>query len=277
MASKICVITGCNSGIGKAAAIELPKQGFEIIMLVRDSQKSRLAYEQIKKLSSGKVVLKYVDLASLKSIKKATDDIKSQYKRVDVLINNAGLIKRNLEKSADNFEMTLAVNYFAPFVLTVELLPLLKGGNARIINVTSELYKNGEVLLEDDFNLKKYNGNKAYANTKLLLVYFTKELAKQVSSDNITVNCVHPGVVGTDVFRDYPKWYAKLLNMFISKPNEGAEPLVYLASSKYIENTTGTYFYKTEIKETASNANNVVLSRSIWKKTESLTGINYSF
>lgn len=277
MSNPICVITGCNSGIGKAAAIELAKQGFDIIMLVRDSDKSRLAYEEIQSYSSGKVDLKYVDLASLESINKVSDEIKTQYKKIDILINNAGLVKRRFEKSADNFEMTIAVNYFATFSLTMQLLPLLEmSDRARIINVTSELYKNGEVHLDNDFSSKKYNGNKAYANSKLLVIYFTEELAKRLSSSNITVNCVHPGVVGTDVFRDYPQWFAKLLNVFIAKPDEGAKPIVYLASSSELDDTSGSYFYKTQPKQTTANANDVALYEKIWGETEKLTGVAYA-
>jgi NAD(P)-dependent dehydrogenase (short-subunit alcohol dehydrogenase family) len=271
MTKNTCVITGCNSGIGKATAIELCKQGFEVIMLVRDSDKSRLAYDEIRKASNGSVVLKYVDLSSIKSIKKVSKELKSQYEKIDVLINNAGLIKRTLEKTGDDFEMTIAVNYVAAFVLTLELLPLLnRVNNSRIINVTSELYKNGQVHLENNFSELKFNGNKSYSNSKLLVVYFTKELSSRLAKENVAVNCVHPGVVGTDVFREYPKLIAKLLNVFISKPSEGAKPLVYLATSNEVEGVTGNYFYKTNIKKTANIANDSTLSRKIWEKTEEL-------
>lgn len=277
MDNKICAITGCNSGIGKITAIELAKKGWEIIMLVRDSEKSRIAYEEIKSASEGKIVLKYVDLASLDSIKKVSEDIQLQYERIDILINNAGLFKRKLEQSADSFEMSLAVNYFATFALTVHLIPLLrKSKNARIINLTSELYKRGKVNLKNDFAIEKFDGNKAYANSKLLVVYFTKELAKRVRSENITVNCVHPGVVGTDVFREFPKWFAKIMNLFISKQTEGAKPAIYLASSEDLNSISGMYFYKSKKRETDKIANDPELSEKIWAKTEKLTGIEFS-
>lgn len=273
MGNKICLITGCNSGIGKVTAIELAKKGFEIIMLVRDSEKSRMAYEEIKNASGGKITFKYVDLASLDSIKKISEEITSQYERIDVLINNAGLFKRKFEKSADSFEMTLAVNYFATFALSILMIPLLeKSKQARIINLASELYKRGIVNLDNDFAIEKFDGNKAYANSKLLAVYFTRELSKRLESKNITVNCVHPGVVGTDVFREYPKWFAKFMNMMISKPSEGAKPTIYLASSEDLDDTTGKYFFKSKPKEIANDSD---LSEKIWIKTEELTGIKY--
>jgi len=246
-------------------------------MLVRDSEKSRIAFEEIKSASGGKVILKYVDLASLDSTKKISEEIKSQYNRIDILINNAGLFKRNSEKSADSFEMTLAVNYFATYALTILMLPLLKKSKqARVINLTSELYKRGKVNLDNDFTIGKFDGNKAYANSKLLVVYFTKELSRRITSENITVNCVHPGVVGTDVFREYPKWFAKFMNLMISKPTEGAIPSIYLASSEELDNVTGKYFYKTKQKDTEKIVNDFGLAEKIWVKTEALTGIKHA-
>ena len=277
MDNKICLITGCNSGIGKVAAIELAQKGYEIIMLVRDSEKSRMAYEEIKNASGGKITLKYADLASLDSITKISEEIAAQYERIDVLINNAGLFKRKFEKSVDSFEMTLAVNYFATFALSILMIPLLeKSKQARVVNLTSELYKRGKVYLDSDFAIQKFDGNKAYADSKLLVVYFTRELSKRLASKNITVNCVHPGVVGTDVFREYPKWFARLMNLLISKPEEGAKPTIYLASSEDLDGTTGKYFYKSKPKEFDKIANDSELMVKIWAKTEELTGIKYS-
>lgn len=277
MKPKLCVITGCNSGIGKVTAIELAKKGYIIVMLVRDSQKSRKAFREIKQESgSDNIILKYVDMASLRSIKWVSDEINSEFKSIDILINNAGIYKRKYEKTEDGYEMTVAVNYIASFVLTNHLLPLLRmTKNTRIINVTSELYKKGNIYLESRFSPKKFKGDKAYADSKLLIVYFTKELAKHLEEVGITVNCVHPGVVGTDVFREYPGWFAKLLNRFISSPEEGAKPSIYLASSEEVSGTTGKYFYKTKIKEIDNVANDSALSEKIWQKTEELTGVKY--
>ena len=277
MDNRICLITGCSSGIGKATAIDLAKKGFEIIMLVRDCEKSRIAFEEIKTVSKSKTVIKYVDLSSLDSIKKSVEEIKSEYNKIDILINNAGVFKRSFETSKDGYEMSLAVNYFATFALSIFMLPLLRKSNqARIINLTSEMYKNGNVNLDNNFSIDKFDGNKAYANSKLLVIYFTKELANKLESENITVNCVHPGVVGTDVFREYPKWFAKLMNLMISKPTDGAKPSIFLASSDDVKNTSGKYFYKSKQKETDNIANDINLSRKIWEKTEELTKIRYT-
>ena len=206
--NKVCIITGSNSGIGKVTATELAKTGYEVVMLVRSGEKSDRAHEEIKQVSGSEAVNRIdVDLASLQSIRKASETIKGQYESIDILINNAGVFKRVEDRSVDGFEMTIAVNYIAPFYLTDQLLPLLeRSERARIINLTSELYKNGQVLLQNGFSPERFDGNKAYANSKLLLMYYSKALADKLSRTNITVNTVHPGVVGTDVLREYPGW-----------------------------------------------------------------------
>jgi NAD(P)-dependent dehydrogenase (short-subunit alcohol dehydrogenase family) len=269
---KYCVITGCNSGIGKYTAIALAKQGFEIVMLVRDSEKSRNAYEEIKRASeSASVQLIYVDLASLESIRSSAKVIAAKTPKIDLLINNAGIFKRAKETSADGIELTIAVNYIATFYLTKLLLPLIeKAESSRIINLSSELYKNGKVYLDNDFSAPKFDGSKAYADSKLLVIHFTKSLAKRLSAKNITVNALHPGVIGTDVFREYPKWFSRLLNLFIPSPQKGSEPSIFLATSDQVEGLTGQYFYKSKAKETAPIANDEEISEKVWEKTEEI-------
>ena len=272
MNNKICVITGCNTGIGKVTAIELAKVGYEILMLVRDSDKSRTAYQAIKQESkSDRVKLYYVDLSSIDSIKSVVWEIKNDCTKLDVLINNAAVYKRTEKILPNGYEMTFGVNYIAPFLLSRMLLPLLrKAEKARIINLSSEMYKRGEVHLKNNFKENKFNGNKVYANSKLLITYFTKELAKRLLSTDVTVNCVHPGVVGTDVFREFPKWFDSLLKIFIAKPDEGAKPTIYLATSEEVNAVSGKYFYKTKQKETDKVANDEKLSQLIWDKTEEM-------
>ena len=277
MDNKTCLITGCNSGIGKITAIELAKKGYEIVMLVRESEKSKIAFQEIKnEAKSDLVKLFFVDLSSMESIQQVVKSINKEYSKIDVLINNAGIFKRKEEKSIDGFEMTIAVNYYAVFFLTNMLLPLMKNAkNARIINLSSELYKRGKVHLENDFSENKFNGTKSYANSKLLINYFTKELAKRLKDTNITVNCGHPGVIGTDVFREYPKWFSNLMNLIISKPAEGAKPSIYLATSDELRGVTGKYFNKLKQKETTKISNDMQLSSQIWNKTEEIIKINF--
>ena len=275
MEKKICLITGCNGGIGKYAAIELAKKNCEIIMLVRDSDKSRVAFEDIKAQSKNNdIKMFYADLSSQESIVNAAKKITKEYSQIDVLINNAGVLKRNREITTEGFEMTLAVNYFAPFLLTNLLLPLLeKSPQGRIINVSSELYKKGKAKISKLSTEGEFDGHEEYANSKLLIVIFTKELARQLRDKNITVNCLHPGVVGTDIFREYPKWLNASVNFFISKPAVGAEPIVHLATSAEVSKISGQYFYKNKSTPTMGIVNDDNISEQIWNDSNSITNI----
>jgi NAD(P)-dependent dehydrogenase (short-subunit alcohol dehydrogenase family) len=249
--NRICAITGCSGGIGKAAAIDLAAKGFDILMLVRDSPKSRSAHQEIMaRAPGGKVSLHFVDLASQKSILSLARELRSASPRIDVLLNNAGVFRRRRETSPDGLELTFAVNSMAPFLLTQLLLPLLRAGTrARIVHVSSELYKNGDLETLDPGAHRKYKGVKVYAATKLALNLVSKAMAQRYEEYGIASNAVHPGVAGTDVLRDYPRWIVFFLKLLVSSPEAGAVPLVHAASSDEAEGVSGEYFYKTRVRQ----------------------------
>lgn len=272
-AKKICLITGASAGIGKATAIALAKEGNIIILLVRDSDKSRAACDEIKAESgNADIHLHYAELSSMDSIRKVAEEISNKYLHIDILINNAGVLKRNAELSADGFEMTYAVNVIAPFLLTNLLLPLIeKSVSGRIINLTSELYKKGKINFEDFSSLEKFDGSKAYASSKLMVVLNTLTLAKKLKDTDVTVNSVHPGVVGTDVMRDYPRWVGKLINPFLSKPEVGAGPSIFLATSPELAKTTGKYYAKMKQTPVTEVAANYATADQVWEFCEKIT------
>lgn len=249
MEKEICVITGCNSGIGKVTALQMARQGYEVIMLVRESEKSVAAFEDIIRESKSHTVrLEYVDLSSISSIMDVLKRLKKEYSKIDLLINNAGVFKRNEEITEDGFEWTLMVNYLAPFILTRGLMPLIqRTPHAKIINIGSQLSKKGELLTKANFGMASFNGMQAYANSKLLLLYLTVNLSKRLSDTSVTVNCVHPGFVNTGVFRDYPKWMGSILGWFIDTPEEGAESILFLVNNSSVREVTGKYFKKTKM------------------------------
>lgn len=259
------VITGASSGIGKATAIELASRGHRIVPVVRECEKSHKAVADIAAASRDRDVTPvFADLSSRQSLLAATDEIKGSLDRVDVLVNNAGVYRRRRELSVDGIEMTLAVNFVAPFLLTNELIPLMETSpNPRIVNLTSELYRNGELDL-DPASEGKYKGNTAYANSKLLVALWTRELARRVEGTGIAANCVHPGVVGTDVFRDYPAWVNSVLNLFISKPEEGARPVIRLAVDPELADVTGGYYYREEARDFAGAASDSRNDTRVW-------------
>ena len=272
MEQQVCAITGCNSGIGKETAKILATKGFEILMLVRDSQKSRAAFEEIQNVSgSSKIKLYYVDLSDIASIRQVAARIKQEHSKIDILINNAGVFTLKEKYTADGFEMMLGVNYIAPFLLTNLLLPLLKKApEARVINVGSLLYKRGRIYLDQHFVPENFKVSSAYANSKLLLMYFTKELAERLKGTRITVNCLHPGIVGSGVSRDFPEWMVVLFKWMITKPEKGAGTSVFLATSASVAHITGQYFARKKIRRTARIANDRTLSVRIWDKTNEL-------
>ncbi len=274
---KVCAITGCNTGIGLFTAFEMARQNYEVLMLVRDSDKSRAAQEQIRRAAgSDSVHIYYVDLADQSSIRQVAGAIKANHQRLDALINNAGILMRDYRESPDGFELTMAVNYFGVYSLTVLLLPLLQyAPEARIVNVSSEMYKRGEAALEGVPAGKRYNGIKAYSDSKFLLVCLSNILADQLEPHGITVNCLHPGFIGTDVFRKYPSWLTWLLRRFIATPEEGARPSVHVATSAATAGVTGKYFRELEMKNPIPPTRDPELLAQLWQWTQDRTGIPF--
>ena len=230
---KTIIITGSNSGIGKEAARNLAKSGHRILMLCRDSEKSKQVQREIISQSGNEnVFLIPVDLADPVSIRSAVAQIKSANPVIDVLVNNAGIYKVKRQETTSGVEMTLAVNFLAPFMLSQMLLENLQAsGNGRIINLVSELYKNGSIDFDNLMLEKGYKAGDAYANAKLATVLYTVTLAKRVENTGLYVNAMHPGVLATDAFRDYPALLTKVLNLFLEKPHKGGERIAYLAVS----------------------------------------------
>lgn len=268
----VCAITGANSGIGKQTVMELAEKGYHLILLVRDSDKSRAAFDEIQNhSSSGQVEMIFTDLSSFDSIKQAVEKIKKQHSHLDILINNAGIYKRRKEMSSDSQEMTLAVNYLAPYYLTRLLMPLIeKSPSARIINVASGLYKNGSTDFQSFYPSGKFDGLKTYADSKLLLIYFTYYLSELVNGKNITVNAVHPGVIATGVFRELPGFVNTLLRFLVGKPEKGARPVVYVTTSPEMENVSGKYFDKGKIYPALETVYKTRDAKRLWEKTEDI-------
>jgi len=195
MKDKVVMITGANSGIGKAASLALAKMGANVVMVTRNKEKGEAARaEIIKKSQNNSVDLLMADLSSLESVRKLAAEFEKKYSKLHVLVNNAGLFNQRRKVTTDGYENTFATNYLAPFLLTNLQLPTLEASApSRIINVSSVGHYNGHVNF-DDLNLEKdYGGWKAYGQSKLALVLFTHELAKKLQGTGVTVNACPPG------------------------------------------------------------------------------------
>jgi len=280
MKGKVCMITGANSGIGKATALGLAKMGATVVMVCRNQNRGKAAMDEIK-ARSGKesVELMIADLASQKSIRQLVKDFKASYRQLHVLINNAGVAKANRTLTVDGIETTFAINHLAPFLLTNLLLDVLKVSTpARIVNVSSMVHKWGVIDFDDLQEEKRYDVDKAYNQSKLAILLFTYELARKLQGMSVTVNSLEPGMTVTDFGREYT-WFkrlmiTKILRPFMKSSEKGAETSIYLASSPEIEGVTGKHFInKKEVKSSKRSYDESVWQR-LWQVSEELTELN---
>src|SRR6266480_4881819 len=195
MQGKVCVVTGANSGIGKATAMGLAQMGATVVMICRDPAKGEEAQHEIKEKSGNDAIdLMLADLTSQASIRQLAENIQQRYQQLHVLINNAGGVNLTRRGTSDGFEATFAVNYLAPCPLTNLLLDKLKASSpARIVNVSSESHQSGYITMDDLEFEKGYRLMRAYGQSKLALVLFTYELARRLQGAGVTANCLHPG------------------------------------------------------------------------------------
>lgn len=248
MKGKICMITGANSGIGKATAIGLTKMGAKIVMVCRNKNKGEKALEDIKKeCNDGTVDLIIADLSSQKEIHQLVKDYKEKYQDLHVLINNAGVNLNKRVLSDDGIETTFAVNYLAPFLLSNLLLDVLQTSKpARIVNVASSVQAKS-INFENLNGEKHYRQLNAYAQSKLAVILFTYEFARRIEGTGVSINCLHPGFVRTNMvknFRPFVKYFYPLIGLFMKSPKKGGKTSIYLASSPEVEGMSGKYFKK---------------------------------
>lgn len=271
MTGKVCLITGANRGIGKATSLGLANMNATVIMVCRDEQLGQAARaEIIAETGNQAVELLVADLASQKSIHQLGNAFKDRHRQLHVLVNNAGLAKRHRTLTEDGLETTFAVNHLAPFLLTNLLLDSLKAGaSARIVTVASMVHQWGWIDFDDLQGERRYRMSKAYNQSKLANVLFTYELAHRLEGTGVTANCVHPGMVITDLGREYTGFMAlmanKLWRPFMKSPRKGAETVIYLASSPDVESVTGKYFANSRAVRSSHASNNEALARRLWE------------
>lgn len=273
---KTVLITGANSGIGKATAKEMAKLGYHVIMLCRNETKGISAREEIVNESGNmNVDLMIADLSSKDSIRKFVDEFNRRYEKLDVLINNAAVNLFSRQLTDDGFEKSFATNHLGHFLLTNLLLKKLSAaGKARIINVSSSAQ--AELDLDDLMNEKTYAVMKVYSKTKMANVLFTYELARRLEGSRITANCLHPGVVRTNLARDAKGIFKLLITLFypfFASPEKGAETSVYLATSPEVEGITGKYFHKTKQIRSSRQSYDENIARKLWEVSEQLTSL----
>ncbi|GAA0236045.1 SDR family oxidoreductase [Haladaptatus pallidirubidus] len=284
MNGKTVLITGGTDGLGKEVAGKLASLGSTVLVTGRDRSKGETVVRELQQeYGTNAVKLFIADFSSQEEVRHLAKEIAGRYDRLDVLINNAGLGKTEQTLTDDGYEMTFAVNYLAPFLLTHCLLPQLRAAkSSRIINVSSGYQADGELNFDDLHGRKEYDAWDAYSQSKLAIVLFTYELADQLKNTEITVNALEPGLVpGTSFARHLP-WHwkfgfhvlSRLPARFVRTPKKGAETYVYLAASPEVTGITGEYFVDKQSKQSAAKSYDSELRKRLWDVSVELTGVS---
>ncbi|XP_041035379.1 retinol dehydrogenase 13-like isoform X3 [Carcharodon carcharias] len=284
VSGKTIIITGANTGIGKETARELARRGGRVIMACRDMGKCETAAREIRcETLSHHVYARHLNLASLKSIRAFAKKVTEEEEHINVLINNAGIMRCPYWKTEDGFEMQFGVNHLGHFLLTNLLLEKLKNsGNGRIINVSSLAHKVGQIDFNDlNWEKKKYDTKAAYCQSKLANILFTKELAKRLHGSGVTVNAVHPGVTNTELGRHTGMHKSNFSNtvlgpfflFLVKSPHLGAQPSIYLAVAEELEGISGKYFNVNKQEDSALQALDDETARHLWEMSAKLVGL----
>jgi NAD(P)-dependent dehydrogenase (short-subunit alcohol dehydrogenase family) len=275
---KVAIVTGSNTGIGKETARGLVRLGATVVLAVRDAKKGEAARADIARTEASpdaRVRVMPLDLADTASIRAFAAAFKREYKRLDILVNNAGLSPAKRSNTKDGFETTFGVNHLGTFLLTRELLDVLKSSApARVVVLSSALHYRGKMVWDDlQFTRRKYGTLAAYNQSKLANVLFTGALARRLGGTGVTVNAVHPGVVQTELARDMPRVIVKIMHLFMLPPDKGARCSLDVATSPELAGVSGAYFEKSKVKKPSARALDEADQERLWKLSEELLGL----
>jgi NAD(P)-dependent dehydrogenase (short-subunit alcohol dehydrogenase family) len=275
MQGKTVLVTGANQGIGKATAIALAAKGAHVVIVARNADKGRAALAQVQAAAPGGAELIVADLSSQEQVRRAAAEFKSHHDRLDVLVNNAGVYVPERHVTADGLEETFGLNHLGYFLFTKELLDVIQATpKARIVNVSSDAHRGARMHWGDlQFERTAYRGFQAYGQSKLANVLFTYELARRLEGTGVTVNCLHPGVIGSGFAQTYGSALSilvKIARPFMLSPEEGARTSVYLASSPEVEGVTGKYFSKCKAVKSNAVSYDLQSQQKLWSLSEQL-------
>ncbi|EDW76307.2 uncharacterized protein Dwil_GK14729 [Drosophila willistoni] len=273
---KVIIVTGANTGIGKETVRELARRGATVYMACRDMEKCEKARAEIVEETKNQMIFsRYLDLSSLDSIRKFVEEFKAEEDKLDILINNAGVMRGPRKLTKEGFEMQIGVNHMGHFLLTNLLLDVIKASApSRIVNVSSAVHYVGKINTKDLNSEKSYSEGGAYSQSKLANILFTRELAKRLEGTGVTVNALHPGAVKTELGRNWTagKLFSPLLSPFLKTPEGGAQTTLYAALDPDLEKLSGLYFSDCRPKEMAAAAKDDNMARWLWAESEKWTG-----
>lgn len=280
LVGKVVIITGGNAGIGFETAKDLAERGAKVILACRNEELGLAAARRIVELTgNSNVHCRLLNLASLKSVREFAKQILESESRLDILINNAGAVYLNKQKTEDGLLIEMQTNHFGPFLLTNLLLPLLKSSApSRIINVSSAAHNFGHLDFSD-LNMEKVPEKKktdfqVYGNTKQCNILMTVELSRRLEGTGVTANSLHPGLVSTDIMKNCNSFFTRMFFKFMMKIGksvwEGAQTSIYLAVSPELKDVSGQYFSDCKLKEASVLSTDPILARNLWEKSELL-------
>jgi NAD(P)-dependent dehydrogenase (short-subunit alcohol dehydrogenase family) len=280
MDGKICLVTGGTAGIGLVTARSLAEQGAQVIVVGRDRRKGEAATAAPGDRRTGAVTFAAADLTVQGEIRRLAGELRDRLPRLDVLVNNAGAMFGRRTLSADGIEMTFALNHLGYFLLTHELLPLLRAApRARIVNVASRAHRGVKLHFDDLQHQRRYTGWIAYKRSKLANLLFTYELARRLEATGgtrVTANALHPGFVATDIgvangLLAGIVWRAVALAAI--PPEEGARTSIHLASAPEVDGVSGQYFVKCRPERSSEVSYDREAARRLWEISAELTRI----
>ncbi|WP_208723048.1 SDR family oxidoreductase [Corallococcus llansteffanensis] len=277
---KVCLITGATGGIGQETAKALARRGATLVLSGRDEARTAATVAAVREAApQARVESLLADLSSLASVRALADAFRARHQRLDVLVNNAGLIIDRRQVTVDGYEATFATNHLSHFLLTHLLRDLLvASGPARIINVSSEGHRfaNARFLDDPQTEHQRYDGIRVYGNAKLSNILFTRGLAKRLQGTRVTANALHPGLVRTGFGHNSQGFFRYVVQLgapFMVSAEKGARTSVYLASSPEVADISGEYFIKCRKAKPSSAARDEALAERLWQVSEQLTGV----
>lgn len=278
MKNKVCLITGANSGIGYITTLEIARRGATVGMVCRNAERAEKARQEIiTQTGNDKIEIFLCEFGEQAQIHHLAKQLKEKYERIDVLVNNAGLIGNNRETTIDGLERTFAVNHLGYFMLTNLLKePLLASQEGRIINVSSELHRFAKLNFNNLQLENGYSSIKAYALSKLCNILFTRELAKRLKGTNLVTNCLHPGAVATNFANNangFLKFLFKFSKPIFLSPEQGARTPIYLATADEAAQYNGEYFEKEKVRKPSIEAQNAETALELWEASTELVGL----
>ncbi len=274
---RVCVVTGATRGLGLATSTALAQMGAKVVMLGRDRERGEAVAQGVRAAAApgADVSFLVMDLASIASVCAAAAEIAAEHSAIHVLVNNAGVHLRSRALSPDGFEMTWAVNHLGPFLFTGQLIPQLRAARvARVVTVTSRFARLGRVIPATIGTERASSGLRAYCDTKLANMLFTRELARRLDGSGVVANCVHPGLVATELMRAWPKVLRLTWEWALRTPENGAKPIVRLAASPRLAEVSGAYFVRDHRRRFPRRARSEALGAQLWTESARLVGLD---